>query len=119
MLRDILRSGRYGSIMVAQVVREVRDGMETCEIIYAILDEKWGIFRRETVQFRAVEGGIGRVIAKSSKFELEKFNTTGPNEGNPKHRAAYDALAAKLAADGWEVDGRGDLWFRVFWRRRG
>jgi len=86
---------------------------ETGEIIYAIVEEKWGIFPKETAQFQILAlGQEGEyVAAKSAKFDLEKFNTTGPNKKNKKHKAAFDAFTAKLTEQGWQQCGQGDLWF--------
>lgn len=86
---------------------------ETCEIIYVIIEEKWGIFPKETAQFQTIaEGDDPKFTAmKSGKFDLEKLNTAGPNRKNKKHKAAFDAFTAKLAEQGWQQCGQGELWF--------
>lgn len=86
---------------------------ETCEIIYVIVEEKWGIFPKETAQFQTLIQGEnqGLAVMKSVKFDLEKLNTAGPNKKNKKHKAAFDAFTAKLAEQGWQQCGQGDLWF--------
>ena len=93
---------------------------EMCQVVYVIVEEKWGIFPREIAQFRALakDGEEDKIVAKSEKFELEKFNTMGPNENNKKHKAAFDGLVSKLLAQGWEYAGQGDCWFHNSYRRK-
>ena len=93
---------------------------ETCEIVCDKVGEKWGIYPREIMQFKAVcdEQGQGS-IAVSPKFEVTAFQLAGPDRKNRRHRAAFEALTAQLAAAGWRETEKGQQWFNRRYRRQG
>lgn len=88
---------------------------ETCEIVYETAGEKWGIYPRTLLRFKAQAiGDKGEYCAGlSPEFEANPFDYPGkPEKSSNKHKKALEVLTEKLQQDGWRMEEqRGSAWY--------
>lgn len=100
---------------------EIKPEQETCEIVYEIVGEKWGIYPRTILRFKAQATGTkGEYCASmSNDFEANPFDYPGrPEKKNKKHKNALEFLTDKLKQDGWQAEAdKGADWFSLKFRR--
>ena len=94
--------------------------VEECEIVYIPVQEKKGLFPKEKGRFDAITAGEASVktIRSSTIFELGGFNLYGPQEKNPRHKAALNELIADLENEGWVRKKKTALpWYHIAFKR--
>ena len=102
-------------------ILEVKTEQETCEIVYEIAGEKWGIYPRTLLRFKALATGAEGeyCVGMSADFEANPFDYPGhPDKKNKKHIKALELLTEKLKQDGWQAEAnKGTKWFGLKFRR--
>lgn len=93
---------------------------ETCEIVAVAAGEKWSpVFPGDYILFKAQgDGPQSGTIMESARVTAGLADYYQANKRNKRHAKAMEALAAALAAAGWEQAGRGEAWFSLRFRRR-